>query len=508
MVDGTLTQIAKRVRAGWSRKELVGHGFALELVDEVLRARDQVLERERQAPLVEARNSYEPGMGTLRARLAPAIDQRGPKLHPWRWQASSRLVLWNDMAPRLTNKELLRRARIQKWEHYERCTVPGGKKPMYRLRPGTGFGPGGELTDEERWAFSSYEYTKEDQMTVHTWKSLPTHELITQVEDGDSLETIAARYGVAVDHVASRIERHKATEDTSSLTAHKTKMQQRSSQPVQEPLANEQAAAATSSTAIERDAWAWQPNSALAKRLGVSSKQLDHLVRRGSPRVAHIERREATEGERRFARQRYVVRVKPNGPARLLDAKEGWTDDPTGAGADVDARLITGLHEKATDLEAELEDARATISRLEVEAQAAEDEAHLQASAVDASAEALTDALAERDELVTQIEATREERAADAATIEELRAERDAHLKVIEAQDARTVELEQELADARERLASIHSSALFDLEEKLATLEQNQAGICAELDELDQAGVILSPLCAKSVIDWYRRRLA
>lgn len=266
-------------------------------------------------------------------------------------------------------------------------------------------------------------------------------------------------------------------------------------------------AAQASSDAPERDAWTWQPIRALATQLGVSPKQLDRLMRKDSRQVAHIERREATEHEREHARQRYVVRVKPNGPARLLDAKEGWTDDPTGAGADVDARLITGLHEKATDLEAELEDARATISRLEVEAQAAEDEAHLQASAVDASAEALTATLAERDELATRIEEMEEERTADAATIEELRAERDAHLKVIEAQDARTTELEQELADARERLASIHSSALFDLEEKLATLEYNRDGICAELDELDQAGVILSPMCARSVIGWYRRRL-
>lgn len=163
---------------------------------------------------------------------------------------------------------------------------------------------------------------------------------------------------------------------------------------------------------------------------------------------------------------------------------------------------------KIRSLAADLEEARVTISRLEAEAQAAEDEAHLQASAVDASAEALTATLAERDELATRIEEMEEERTADAATIEELRIERDAHLKVIEAQDTRTTELEQELANANERLASIHSSALFDLEKKLATLEQNQAGICAELDELDQAGVILSPMCARTVIGWYRRKMA
>lgn len=320
---------------------------------------------------------------------------------------------------------------------------------------------------------------KPERSSQSAWESLTDEQVSTLVHIiGLADWQLAERYGVSIGVAADRIARLSPS------------------------------AAQTSSDASERDAWTWQPISALATQLGVSPKQLDRLMRKDSRQVAHIERREALEHEREHVRQRYVVRVKPNGPARLLDAKDGWTDDPTGAGADVDARLNTGLHEKVTNLEAELENARATISRLEVEAQAAEDEAHLQASAVDASAGAIRAMLIEKDELATRIAEMEEERAADAATIEELRAKRDAHLKVIEAQDARTVELEQELADARERLASVHSGALFDLEEKLATLEQNQAGICAELDELDQAGVILSPLCAKSVIDWYRRRLA
>ena len=160
--DVELRAIAERVRAGWSRGELVRDGYDPGVVDLVLDARDRALEKVRKAPREEARRSIDMGssMDPAREREAYRVKRRGAPAaeetaSPHEFQTVGSL-LRHDGAPSHGNQVLQRaRSTNPKWAHYELLSVeeanwrewPCPALYVYRLLPGTTFDP---LTKEQQ----------------------------------------------------------------------------------------------------------------------------------------------------------------------------------------------------------------------------------------------------------------------------------------------------------------------------------------------------------------------
>ena len=110
------------------------------------------------------------------------------------------------------------------------------------------------------------------------------------------------------------------------------------------------------------------------------------------------------------------------------------------------------------------------------------------------------------DKQKTKIRSLESERDALQRELDEAYSKQDAHLKVIEDQDARVRELEEELRETKSRLGSPSSTIHIELELKLSEFERLRNQVCAELNALAASGVILPTSCAQEVIGWHQRQ--
>lgn len=153
--DVELRAIAERVRAGWSRGELVREGYDPGVVDQVLEARDRARARARKAPREEAMRSIDRGLSMDPAREREAYRRakrkRGPVVEetesPHEFQTMGSL-LRHEGAPSYSSYVRNRvRSDHPKWAHYEMMSVedanwrewPPATSYVFRILPGTTF---------------------------------------------------------------------------------------------------------------------------------------------------------------------------------------------------------------------------------------------------------------------------------------------------------------------------------------------------------------------------------
>ncbi len=180
-------RIADLVRAGWSKTELLSEGHDEHLVDEVLRIRDEVLEQERLAPLREARASREQNGEPMDPQREAQADARNrwiarkykdTDVPRTEWQTAFRLSR-KPGAPAIDGIRYRARQEGEKWAHYEeistehlRVDVPDSVQWLYRIAPGTGFGPYGEESEVVKQATPEIQHEDENITSPNQWQTI------------------------------------------------------------------------------------------------------------------------------------------------------------------------------------------------------------------------------------------------------------------------------------------------------------------------------------------------